>query len=342
MRILLARTCAVAIIVVGARTRAAPDSAEDAIRRGVELRRQGDDERALQEFTKAYEASKTPRALAQIGLAEQALGRWVDAEAHVQDALKATSDPWIQKNRLALQDALDTIGNHLGTLEILGEPAGAEVRVQGQRIGQLPLAGSVRVPNGNIIVEVRHPGYWTTSRTVTISGGEVSRETIVLVPSTNEADVQRPRPAVATAGPAVPRDQSPEPDVRTGVASTGTPWQRPAKWAAAGLAVAAVGIGILETVTAVRKSNDFNSLPEMCTDDGNGHIGGGQRCEQVNHDQNVATWTAGISYGLGAILTTTAIVLQVTEPRSPGGNRSAALTCGASGWFTGVTCVAHW
>jgi len=50
------------------------DPADAAIRRGVDLRRQGQDDQALQEFKKAYELSPSPRALAQIGLAEQALG----------------------------------------------------------------------------------------------------------------------------------------------------------------------------------------------------------------------------------------------------------------------------
>src|SRR4051812_16131890 len=71
------------------------DPAEAAIRRGVDLRRQGQDDQALQEFKKAYELSPSPRAIAQIGLAEQALGRWVDAETHLEAALGSKTDAWI-------------------------------------------------------------------------------------------------------------------------------------------------------------------------------------------------------------------------------------------------------
>src|SRR5262245_18190771 len=54
------------------------EATEDAMRRGTEFRRQGEDEKALRVFTKIYQETQSPRALAQMGLAEQALGRWVD------------------------------------------------------------------------------------------------------------------------------------------------------------------------------------------------------------------------------------------------------------------------
>lgn len=332
------------VFLIASRAPAGPDPSEDAIRRGVELRKQGQDEQALREFSKAYEVSRTPRALAQIGLAEQALGRWVEAETHLMSALRATADSWIQKNRAALQGALDTVGRHLGSLEVLGEPRGAEVRVQGNMVGQMPLEEAVRVPNGEIVVEVRHSGYRMTSRTVTISAGEMSRETIVLVPITPET-----RGHVDTSGSAgdnvaagrLSDSARREPLAGSKVAEA-TPWYRPAKWTAAGLAFAALTLGVVETVVAVRRSNDFNSLPELCTDDGHGHIQGGPRCEKADHEQQVATWVAGISYGLGAVLAGTAVVLHLAEPRRSIIGGSARLACGAAGAFTGVTCVAHW
>src|SRR4051812_6794852 len=60
---------------------------------GLGMRRQGDEEGASREFRKAYEISSTPRALAELGLSETALGRWTDAEAHLRQAVSAVSDP---------------------------------------------------------------------------------------------------------------------------------------------------------------------------------------------------------------------------------------------------------
>jgi hypothetical protein len=57
------------------------------IRRGIELRKAHDDPGAVPYFQKAYDLVHTPRAARQPGLAEQALGRWEDAEQHVREAL---------------------------------------------------------------------------------------------------------------------------------------------------------------------------------------------------------------------------------------------------------------
>jgi hypothetical protein len=63
------------------------DDPEAAIRRGIELRKKGEDEAARREFETAYAAAKSPRAAAQLGFAEQAIGDWASAEVHVMEAL---------------------------------------------------------------------------------------------------------------------------------------------------------------------------------------------------------------------------------------------------------------
>src|SRR5262245_713516 len=81
------------------RARASASNDEDAlIRRGLELRRRGDDAAALPHFERAYWLAQSPRSAAQLGFAEQALGRWSDAEVHVAEALRAGDDPWVRKN----------------------------------------------------------------------------------------------------------------------------------------------------------------------------------------------------------------------------------------------------
>src|SRR5438128_2093383 len=108
----------------------AGDAAEDElIRRGIELRRRREDEAAFPLFQKAYERHHSPRAAAQIGLDELALGRWIDAERHLQEALGSSSDSWIRKNQNTLRDSLERVRAQLGELEILGGPVGAEVLV---------------------------------------------------------------------------------------------------------------------------------------------------------------------------------------------------------------------
>src|ERR1700710_859420 len=76
------------------------------LRQGVALRRAGHDAEALKLFQQAYQIEPTPRALAQMAAAEQALGKWGAADRHYRRALTDESDPWILKNRAVLTKAL--------------------------------------------------------------------------------------------------------------------------------------------------------------------------------------------------------------------------------------------
>jgi hypothetical protein len=157
---------------------------------GVELRRKHQDVEALDRFQKAHALKATPRTQAQIGFAEQALGRWVEAERDLKAAL-ASPDSWIEKNKPAIERALATTDDHLGTLLIEGSPEGAEVRVGGVIAGSLPLKDPLRVPAGTITVELRAEGHAPGLRTIPIEAKKSHRERIDLV-------------AISTPPPVVP------------------------------------------------------------------------------------------------------------------------------------------
>jgi PEGA domain len=147
----------------------AGEPAEAAIQRGIHLRKAGDDAGALPEFQNAYQLVHTPRAAAQLGFAEQALGHWDDAEGHLSEAVRTTGDPWVEKNRPALQKSLAAAKDHVGTLQITGEPEGAEVYVNGRRRGQIPMSNAVSVMAGDVDIEVRATGYKRTAQKVNIA-----------------------------------------------------------------------------------------------------------------------------------------------------------------------------
>jgi hypothetical protein len=133
-------SCAVAVLAVLAGTSqvqaGTPDEAESLIQKGIELRRAHKDFEALGYFRQALAVAQTPRAYAQIALAEQALAHWVDAEQHLGAALSVGDDSWIRKNRAVLESSGATIRSHIGQLELTGEPEGARVRVNGSRRGR--------------------------------------------------------------------------------------------------------------------------------------------------------------------------------------------------------------
>lgn len=202
------------LLATAATLAAAPAAAQSptdaAISRGVALRREGRDEAALRVFQLAWRTSQAPRALAQVALAEQALGRWVDAEAHLVQAL-ATRDPWVHSHLAILQSALTEIRTHVGRLDIVGEPAGAEVVIDGAAVGTLPLDAMLRVPTGSLTFTVRREGYIPVTRTVQVDPRFPLRERVALAPAAPfpAAPVAAPpagaRPAPVTPTPAEPR-----------------------------------------------------------------------------------------------------------------------------------------
>jgi tetratricopeptide (TPR) repeat protein len=151
---------------------AQPSVAEDNIRQGNELRRKDLDPRALPLYQKAYDLEPSPRTAAQLGLVEGALGYWLSAERHLKEGLVSTRNPWVWRNRAKLRRALANVQASIGEVEISGGPPGAEVTVNGQRAGQLPLPAPVRVGEGVAQIALRAGGHKEATTTATVRGGQ--------------------------------------------------------------------------------------------------------------------------------------------------------------------------
>lgn len=159
---------------------AASGGEEALIRQGVESRRKQNDLEALGFFRRAYDLNRSPRAAAQMGLAEIALGRWVAAAGHLEEAMAASSDPWVAKHLATLKESYDRVLQRVGELEILGEPRGATIAIEGVIVGTLPLSKPLRVRSGECRFLVNAPGYDPTTRTVDVAPGQLTRETVNL------------------------------------------------------------------------------------------------------------------------------------------------------------------
>ena len=261
-------------------TTARADESRDAealIRTGVQLRMQGKDERALPFFEKAYQTFRTPRTAGQLGLAALAVGYFVDAERYLGEALASPDHPWVSKNLKMLGEQLAIAKGKIGELEVTGSPAGAEVWINGKRVGQLPLAAPLRLDKGRVGVELRAPGYVATSDSLVIVGGKREARSYTLA-----REPAPPAPLAAPAPPApAPVSHAPDPDslapplmdatVNGGAAppqsvvavapappSAGSV-TRTLAWVAAGGALAGVAVGTAEALVASSKRDAFNS-----------------------------------------------------------------------------------
>jgi len=181
------------LLLSAAGARADDGEAESLIVKGLELREKGRDEEALALFKKAYAKTPSPRARAQVALAEQALGMWVAAEADLVAALSSESDAWIAKNKAALEGALGVIRRHVGGIEVRGAD-GAEVRIDGVVAGTAQAGNALRVEAGKRTLEVRQKGFQSTTRAIEIPPGGVARETVTLVAVSTNEDGTAPTP----------------------------------------------------------------------------------------------------------------------------------------------------
>jgi hypothetical protein len=215
---------------------------EAALRRGFELREKGKDEAALAEFQHAYDLKKSARARAQMALAEQALGRWIDAEAHLAEALQQTGDAWIARNRTLLEPALADIRQHVGSLDLSGGTPGAEVRVNGRVAGKMPLDRPLRVEAGSVSLEVRATGYLPVVRTINVPANGLAREPITLVAAVSGPPGVRAVPEMA-------------PPAHTTGAS---PIKRPLGIGLGIAGIGALGVGVGFHLLRQSRASDFN------------------------------------------------------------------------------------
>ena len=184
-----------------------------------------------------------------MGLAEQALGRWIDGEAHLARALEAGQDPWIAKYRGTLESSRAEIGKHLGSLYVTGGPEGAELRLDGQPVGTLPLRRPLRLPLGTFSLEASVGGHVVVARAVSIAAGLTAHEDLSAPAAAPASPAAAPAPvAVSTRESA--RDEGP-PEAASG--------RRRLAWVAVGGAVALAAAGGVVLFLGNRDARSYNT-----------------------------------------------------------------------------------
>lgn len=160
---------------------ASEPNADALVTRGLELRRKGQAVEALELFQKAHAIEPTPRTFGQMGLVEASLQRWIDAETHLGVALEASADTWVDGNHKLLDKALALARQHIGELVVEG-PSGAHVQISGHGMKILPLAGPIRLAEGEVRVSAIAAGYKQLIQVVRIEAGKRTSLTLNFVP----------------------------------------------------------------------------------------------------------------------------------------------------------------
>lgn len=309
----LAVLAAFALAVVTDPALAQRPEAERLIDEGVELRRAGKEREALERFRQAYELDPSPRAQGQMGLAAKSLRLWVEAERHLQGALSATSDAWVDKNRAALEQALEVVSNNVASLRVETNAPSAKLYVNGRELTDLPMSEALRVVAGAAQLEVRAPGYQTARRRETLPARRVTALRIEL-----EAEAPAP-PAPAPVPIETPAPAAPPPPERD---DGGT--QRTWAWVAGGVGLVGIGAGTyfgLRTLSLKSERDDVCPDAE-CTS---------QRGVDLDESARSSALVSTIGFGVGAAALGTAAVLWLTAPKTESEAPSVGAALGPRG-----------
>jgi hypothetical protein len=302
------------------------------VQEGVALRQAGRDDEAAAVFAHAVVARREGRTLAQLSQAEQALGRWVDADAHLREALTYRDEPWIVRNREALESALAVIDGRVGSLLVRGGPAGATVHVDGRRVATLPMEAPARVRAGRVAVEVAAPGHVAVQRAVEVEPRATAREEVWLVRARLDTVSPTVRPdTTPRAAPQAPVRLSPEDD------ASGREVQRTLAWVALIGAGLGVGLGTTGIILRERAVTRFNADARCSLTDA--AVLGGPACErEYVNATDMGFLTVGGFVATG-ILGVSSAVLFLTLPRDGTGARRA-LRVGCAPMPGGASCAA--
>jgi hypothetical protein len=303
------------------------ENPEALIRQGHNRRVLGDNQGAYRLFMRAYNARRTPKAAAHLGSCEFEIGLWVEAEAHITEALRAENDPWIQQKWDELSQIMASLRQVLGRLEVVGRPAGADVEVAGRNVGRLPLEGPLRVVKGEVVVRVTGPGYKPFQRTVKVAANELTQVVVELDRDSGSDPGLGPQVSGRTPYPGPVGGATSEPLLDSG--PTQPDWRVPAGWASAGVAtLLAIGGGVsyLVSYTNTKHFNDYRMAPftsnKQCNQSAPREAGGGPCSGWLSTAQTART--LAIASGVGAGVAALAAVIFFSTADSPGDRRAQA------------------
>jgi hypothetical protein len=266
-------------------------------------------------------------------------------------ALQTPDDPSIVKYRQMLTDSLTMARSQIGELAIEGNPAGAEVVVDGRAVGMLPLSASVKLAAREAEVIVRAPGYAARRQLVKITGGQRQALTIDLEKIEKPAEAP-PAVAPAAVSPSAPVGTSTtsampvapaslvvdERTKRDGGSSGSTSTLRTAAWVVGAGAIVAAAAGVAFNLTARSNSADFNG---SCVNMDGIHMVPGQPLSQGECEARADAWQSDRRWSIAGYVTgavfavTSGILFWISQPKSPRNDR-AQLRCTPT--LAGLSC----
>jgi len=144
---------------------------------GVQLFDAGSYNQAIRRFKEALRLYDNPRIHARIALCYRWLGDNLKSLMHYETFLRlgAASGPSVAERRLRaeVQGMVKRLLRRISRLRVtISRPVGAEIRINGRRVGAPPFDREIRLNHGQNNVTIIAKGYYPFRRDVTLKPGE--------------------------------------------------------------------------------------------------------------------------------------------------------------------------
>jgi hypothetical protein len=281
---------------------------------GIAAAEAGNYEAARVAFQQAYALKQHHAVLQNLGQSELRTGHYVEAARHLALFLSDASAGTPQE-REAVRAALAEAETKVGKLVLTVDVEGAEVTVDGDAVGRSPFAAPFYFEPGQRILRVRRDGYRDVSQTQQIEAGRTTQVKIAMSTGQGDSTVLE-RPVF--------------PDFGGDTASGWTPAKTAVIASGAGLAVVALGVGVVFTMKGGSLDSDAQARLESvnvqigqagCT----GAAASSPFCSDLNDllDRRNAANKIAIGAFIGAgVIGAATIVTAIAWPR---GKKSVAL-----------------
>jgi hypothetical protein len=188
----LVTLCGSLVVVTTGHAQQAGDSVSEAgadewFRQGRDAFERSDFQTAAEAYRRAWEHSRSYDIAANLGQAELQLGQYRDAAEHLSYALRQLPPSIPAEIRAEMQGLLDEASRHVVTLQVTVEPAGSEVRIDGQVVGRAPLDAQLYLDPGSHQVQASHDGYRAAASKAAGQAGEQQQLGLKLEPVAESA-----------------------------------------------------------------------------------------------------------------------------------------------------------
>jgi hypothetical protein len=139
---------------------------------------------ALVEYLRAYEVSKNPRVLYNVGVCEKNLRHYARAVARFKQELGeggATGRLSPQETE-DVKDAIHALEQFVSTVEVTASEAGATLFIDADEAGTTPFLAPVPIDVGPHALRLHKDGFADVTHNVTIAGGAPAKASFVLDP----------------------------------------------------------------------------------------------------------------------------------------------------------------